>query len=170
VVARAIDRDRRAVGIARAGDEPELELEVEVAARPERRTGRIRCHRLPARAPYRRAAHDDVRRTAMIADRDVAIILQERRAGPKDRARIRRMLDRRIEVDVILDVDRKRHRDVGATNERGLDQRTLSMCDGRTDEMLQTRAKLRPTLASGREECVQRRRAIERRLVDEPGR
>ena len=61
---------------ADADDEPELELDVELSARPEARLRIVGPSRLPARPDDRCSSYDDGARTAVIADWKVAPVRQ----------------------------------------------------------------------------------------------
>ncbi len=61
---------------------------------------------LTARAPHRRAAHDHRRSAAMVADRNVFIVRQQRIVRPKHAPDVRCVKDRGVEIGVVADFDR----------------------------------------------------------------
>jgi hypothetical protein len=80
-----------------------------------RRHGRA----LPARPPDRRAAHDDAARAAVVGDREVAPVGQQRlAAGPHDPPEVRRVLERGVEVDVVANRHRQHRLDRRQRDER----------------------------------------------------
>ena len=94
-------------------DESELELDVELRARAEdRRRVAVRAA-LAARPADRRPARDDRRGAPVVADRHVAPVRRQRvGAGPEDPPRVRRVMDRRPEVDVVGDRERRQQLDL----------------------------------------------------------
>src|SRR5581483_714630 len=89
-----------------ADDEAELELEVETAARGVLRGVRARWAPLPARADDIGAADDDGAGPAVVADGQPAPVGQQRLlVRPEDAAGVRRVLERREEVDVVRDLE-----------------------------------------------------------------
>ena len=101
--------DRRAQLRARAGDEAELELDVQARLGTERRgAAGLGRRALAARAPDRRAADHDRAGAPVVADRQVAPVRQQRVAvGAEHAPQVGRVLDRGVEVDVVADVDRQ---------------------------------------------------------------
>ena len=99
---------RRAERVAAAEKDAEFEFVVE---RP--RHARIPAPMQPggadlaARAPHRRSRHDDRRGAAVISDRHPLVVGQQRIVGPEHRADVGGVIDRRVEVGVIVDL--KRH-------------------------------------------------------------
>ena len=64
--------------------------------------------RLTARTHDRRPAHDDRPRTAVVPDRKVAPVGQQRLGvRPEETSEVRRVLERRVEVDVVRDRERQ---------------------------------------------------------------
>ena len=94
--------DRLAEPAPRAHDEAELELDVESSARPEARRLVCRRLRLARRAHDRRPADDDGAGAAVVPDRQVPPVRQQRiGVGPEETAEVRRVLERGVEVDVV---------------------------------------------------------------------
>ncbi len=130
-------------------DEAELELEVEAAARPERRRLGVRRLGLPARPDDRRAGHDERARAPVIPDRDVSPVREQRLAvGTEQPPQVGRVLERRVEVDVVAGLDREMHR-------RGVDGYAVGT---RLDELVDACCHVLPDGSAQREERVQRRR------------
>ena len=66
---------------------------------------------LAARTPHVGAADDHRAGAAVVADRQPAPVRRQRlRIGTEEPAHVRRMLERRVEVDVVRDVEREVHR------------------------------------------------------------
>src|SRR4051812_42194905 len=84
----------------RTGDERQLQLDVELLGRAEHRPQAVR-------AGDRRSGDDHRPGPAVIADRQVEPIRRERVVGAPLAADVRRVLDRRVEVDVVADLDRQ---------------------------------------------------------------
>ena len=95
MVERALDRDRP---VARNADhEAELELDVERPRRPE-----VARPALAGRAAHRRAARHHRARAAVVADRQLEPVRQQRLVvGPEHQPDVARVVDRRVEVDVV---------------------------------------------------------------------
>ena len=74
-----------------------------------RRCG-ARGHRLPARTPHRCAADHDRRRAAVIPDRDVLIVGQQRIVGTEQAADIGGVEHGGVEIGVVADRRRQQHR------------------------------------------------------------
>ena len=104
VLERALDRHRLAVGARHADDEAELELDVEPSRRAERRARRPRrgtartAARSACRSPRRCRRGRGSRRAGGASSAAAA-----RRPGRKMPAEVRRVLERRVEVDVVGD-------------------------------------------------------------------
>ncbi len=103
MVARFGDRDRRAELVAAADPEAELELVVEAAARPIVRRVRIRRLALPAGAHHRLARRPHRARPAVVADRHIFVVGQQRAFGPELATDIGRVVDADVEVGVVAD-------------------------------------------------------------------
>ena len=103
-----VDRDRRPERGPVAGHEAELELEVQPRARAERRLAGVRRRwALPERAAHRCPRDDDRGRAPVVADRQVLPVGQQRvGVRPEHLAEVGRVLDRRVEVDVVRRIDR----------------------------------------------------------------
>src|SRR5262249_2645368 len=130
-----------------AHDEAELELEVEALARAEARR-LVRRLRLATRPRHRRPTDHDRPRAAVIADRKMAPVREERvGVGTKEPAEVRRMLERGVEVDVVRDLQRQMYLDVV---ERDQLRAAVDQLDDALDGPL-------PRVAPGSEEAVQAR-------------
>src|SRR6266545_2075239 len=102
VLQRALYRNRLAEARRLADHEAELELEVELLRRAE-----VVGLALTAWPPDLRAADDDRARAAVVADWEPAPVRRQRLlVGPEHPPHVRRVLERRVEVDVVR--DRKR--------------------------------------------------------------
>ena len=85
-----------------ADDEAELELDVEPSRRAEHGALGVRRLQLPVRPDDVGAADDDRAGAAVVADRQPAPVRQQRLGvGPEHAAEVRRVLERRVEVDVV---------------------------------------------------------------------
>ena len=103
VVGERAGLDARAPAL-HADDEAELELDVE----PLRRAEGGRRAVWPCGRHDVGAAHDDGAGAAVVADRQVAPVGQQRLGvGPEQPAEVRGVLDRRVEVDVVGDLERQ---------------------------------------------------------------
>src|SRR5262249_26831212 len=130
-----------------AHDEAELELEVEALARAEARR-LVRRLRLATRPRHRRPTDHDRPRAAVIADRKMAPVREERvGVGTKEPAEVRRMLERGVEVDVVRDLERQMYLDVV---ERDQLRAAVDQLDDALDGPL-------PRTAPGSEEAVEAR-------------
>ena len=108
VVGERLDRHGLAELRRNADDEAELELEVESAARAEGRRLLVRSLPLAAGPDDVRSTDDDAARSAVIRDREPAPVRQQRfLVGPEYAAEVRGVLERRVEVDVVRDVERQ---------------------------------------------------------------
>ena len=136
-----------------ADDESELELDVEPRARIESRVGFLRRLRLSGRTDDRRPADDDGGRAAVVADRQVPPVRKEwLGVGTEQPPEVRRVLERRVEVDVVGDLERKvRSRASRAARARF-----------RRDELVDSRDGVLPRRAPEREERVERARLEDR--------
>ena len=113
VLERAVDRDGLARRARSPDHESELELDVEAPARAEDGCLGIRRLRLARRPPDRRSADDDRPRAAVVRDRELPPVGQERlRSGAEQLAEVGRVLERGVEVDVVGDLEREVHLDV----------------------------------------------------------
>ncbi len=141
-------RDRRPERVAGAGDEPELELDVEPLRRPEgRRAAGLGGRELAARAPHRRARDDHRARPAVVADREVAPVRQQRVAvGAEHAPEVGGVLERRVEVDVVANRQRQPHLDLGKRHRAALGRAVRK-------PLLQPGAQRGPGVAA---ECEQR--------------
>ena len=78
---------------------------------PKRGASSVGRLRLAARAHDRRPADDDGPGAAVVADRQVAPVREERlRVGTEETPEVRRVLERRVEVDVVGDREREMRR------------------------------------------------------------
>ena len=110
VLAEVGGRNRHPERAADADDEPELELDVEPSTRPEARLRIVGPFRLAAGPDDRCSSDDDGARTAVIADRKVAPVRQQRiRIRAEEASEVRGVLERRVEVDVVADPEREVH-------------------------------------------------------------
>ena len=117
---------------------------------PKRGASSVGSLRLAARAHDRRPAHDDRSRAAVVPDRQVAPVRQQRlRVRPEETSEIRRVLERRVEVDVVADRERKADLGVFERDEIG----------ARANELVDARDRVLPRRAAEREKRVQCRRA-----------
>ena len=134
---------------ARAGDaddEAQLELEVEPPRRPEGRRVGVRRLRLPLRPAHRRAADDDRAGAAVVADGQMAPVREQRLGvGAEHAADVRRVLERRVEVDVVRDREREQRLDLG--------ERDRVACGGRVDGLV---GRALPRRAAARQQLVER--------------
>jgi len=107
VVGEAVDGHRLARRGGHADDEADLGLDVEPGRRPE--DGALGRGSLAVGARDRRAGDDDRARPAVVADRQVSPVGQQRRLPrPEDQADVARVMLRRVEVDVVADRERER--------------------------------------------------------------
>ncbi|HEV2815101.1 MAG TPA: hypothetical protein VGW10_17735 [Solirubrobacteraceae bacterium] len=102
--------------------EAQLQLDVEPRLGAEgRRPARLGRRALAVWAADRGPAHDDRPGATVVADRQVAPVRHQRVAvRPEHAAEVRGVLDRRVEVDVVADVDRQRHLGAGERRQRAL--------------------------------------------------
>ena len=98
-----------------AADVTELALEVELARRRQ-----LAERDLSARAAHLRPADDERRGAAVVADGHRAPVLAHRGpARPEDPPEVRRVLERRVEVDVVGDAHREHSLPIGRRQARG---------------------------------------------------
>ena len=87
------DRDRIAEGVSRPDEDTDLELVVEPLARAERAASRVlRAPGLAHGPPHGRAADDDRRGAAVIADRHLLVVRQQRVVRPEHPADVGRVI------------------------------------------------------------------------------
>ena len=111
VICERARRHRLGLRARHADDEAELELDVEASRRAVDGRVRVRRLRLAPRPADRRAADDDRSGPAVVADRQVTPVRQQRlRVGPEHPAEVRRVLERGVEVDVVRDGERQLRR------------------------------------------------------------
>ena len=150
VVAERRSAHRLAQRAADPDDEPELELDVETPARPVARGVVLRRLRLAGRANDRRPADDDRAGATVVADRKVAPVREERLGvRTEESAEVRRVLERRVEVDVVGDLEREVRRDSVERNH---------IAAPAVSELVDTRERVLPGRASEGEERIERRR------------
>ncbi len=145
-------RDRRPERVAGAGDEAELELDVEPLRRAERgRAAGLGGRELAARAAHRRARDHDRARPAVVADRQVTPVRQQRVAvGAEHAPQVGRVLERRVEVDVVAHLEREPDLDLRERHRAAL-RRAVR------EPLLQRGAQRRPGLPAEREQRVEHR-------------
>ena len=97
---------------------PEFELVVEIAARAEVGLGRGLRLALAVRPPHRRARHADRRRAAVIGDRHVLVVRQQRIVRPQHPAGIGGVMDAGEEIGEVADPRRQVHRAIGRAREQ----------------------------------------------------
>src|SRR5207253_2896764 len=112
------DGNRGAERIARPDPDAELELIVEIAARPEGRDCFVRGLSLTVRTTHLRAGYLDGRGAAVIADRHVFVVRQQRVVGPEQLAGVGGVVDTGKEVGVVADGGRKLEAAIGGAAER----------------------------------------------------
>ena len=141
-------RHRLAETAAHSDDEAELELDVEPRARTEARLDFLRRLHLPGRTNDRRPADDDGAGAPVVADRQVPPVGEEwLGVGAEQPPEVRRVLERRVEVDVVGDLE-------GKVRRRALEWHELG---ARGDELVDPRDGVLPRRAPEREERVERR-------------
>ena len=149
MIGETLHRHLRSARARHADDETELELEVDPLGRAERRCVRAPSDALPVRPAHRRAAHDDGARTTVVGDREPTPTRYERlAAGTEHPSHVRRVLERRVEVDIVGNLERQVHRDFGVRRARTV-VRTCS------------RDCFVPCLASERHERIERRPCVD---------
>src|SRR4051794_32503078 len=149
VLLELVDPDPAAELGPDADDEAELGLDVEPSAGSVRRRVLVRRLALPAGPDDRRTAGHDGAAAAVVADRQVPPVREQRLlVGAEDAADVGGVVERGVEVDVVADGDRKVEQDRVERCRRqglGLDQRN------------DLGTSVRPGAGSERHEVVQRR-------------
>ena len=104
VLAGPLDRHRLAEAARDADDEAELQLDVQPGRGLGDRLARAGWPHLTVGAADRRAADDDRSGAAVVADGEPAPVREQRVVvGPEQPAHVGRVLERRVEVDVVGD-------------------------------------------------------------------
>ena len=123
--------------------------------------------RLPARSLDRRAADDDRAGAAVVADRHVFPVRTQRRAvRPQDPADVRSVVARRIEVDVVGDLERHQFGRAGKRTQRLLEPFVRAAAHG----VEQCAANVCPHLRAGFEEMARAEPAVNRSASTPPSR
>ena len=150
VIAERRRRNRRSEHARHADDESQLELDVESPTRPEARRRVVGRLRLAGGSHDRRSADDDRSRAAVVADRKMTPVRKQRIGiGAKETAEVGGVLERRVEVDVVGDLERKVNRrllernDVAASLDQldHLAESVLPRRSPRSEERIQARLR-----------------------------
>ncbi len=150
-----VDRDPVAERGRHPDHEADLGFDVQAYRWPEGRT--VRGGPLPDRPDHRRAGDHHGAGPAVIADRQVLPVGQQRRlAGPEDLAHIRRVVLGGVEVDVVGDLEREQQLDLGERDQQRFHRRAVFLGGEQLDDPVPDR---RPLWAAERHELVQGRRA-----------
>ena len=104
-----VDRYRFTQRVARADEHANLELVIQPPARAEHRRIRPFRLRLTPRPAHGRAADDERRGPAVVADRHVLVVRQQGVVGTHHPADVHGVMRRRIEVGVVADRGRHEH-------------------------------------------------------------
>ena len=131
-------------GTARhADDEAELQLDVQPPRRRVHRLRRVGRLQLAARPHDVGAADDDRAGAAVVADGQPAPVREQRlRVRPEHPPQVRRVLERRVEVDVVGDRE-------------GQVERRVGQADARAVGGLRRRHRLAPGLRALRQQAVE---------------
>ena len=121
VLLRPLNRYRFAEIIPRSDEGADLQLVIEPATRGDERFRRTIGLHLAHRAAHGCAAGYHRRGPAVIRDRHVLVVWQQRLVGPEHAADVRRMKHRRVEIGVIADVRGQQHRNGRPGHEQRLD-------------------------------------------------
>src|SRR5262245_42282931 len=151
--------DRRPELVAGADPDAELELVVEIARGSEARHG-FRCRlALAVRAAHRGARGPDRGGAAMIADRHVFVVRQQRIVGAEKLAGIGGVVDAREEVGVVADRGGKLEPAIlGAMDEsRAQDFDAGAVAPVSVENLAEAAAQRAPRLAAEREQRIERR-------------
>ncbi len=148
------DGDGGAQGIALRHPDAQLQLIVEASAGFEDRHLGVRRLALAARAHHGLAAGAHRRGAAMIADRHIFVVGQQRIVGAEQLADIGGMMDADIEIGVIADPRGQMQRDRGAVMQRGFDVFAIALV---AQKLRQALAQLIAILRRQGEEIVEGR-------------
>ena len=152
---RLADRDGFAEFGRHADVEAELQLEIEIARRSVARRRFLRALALAARPLDRRAADPNRRGAAVIGNRHVFVVRQQRIVGPKRAPGIGGVEDRGVEVGEIADRDRQG--DLGLRHRRQMPPQAL-VAAIRAQAARQRQPERRPRRRSERHEMIEMRR------------
>ncbi|SPE17970.1 exported hypothetical protein [Candidatus Sulfotelmatomonas gaucii] len=114
------DRNRLTQRVGRTDEDAHFQFVVEPVRRSENRFCALRFD-LAAWPADLSTAHDDRRSSAVIPDRNIFVIREQRIVGTKEFADARGMVDGCVEVGVVADCRRKLHGCIAHGNQQGFD-------------------------------------------------
>ena len=143
-----VDRDRTPGPARGPDDETYFQLDVEARARLPLHL--VVLHDMTVGSRDVGSRHDDGSRSAVIPDRDVPPVREQRFAvGPEQAAEIRRVVDACVHVDVVADLDREVHRQFDGRHEQPVVESVF-------DRAFHLAADRVPCVSPEREEVVER--------------